>query len=124
MMIDELYRADMERSSKMLRDAILAARAGTHPATPPWPLRLPPEHIERPPRPRAASRQPAPAEETPEEIALKLFAKGYTYTRIAKELGLPRAQAAQGLLRRIKHRSPGRYWRAHQQHLAARGVIT
>jgi hypothetical protein len=56
MMIDELYRADMERSSKLLRDAILAARAGMIPAIPPLPLRLPPEYTERKLRPRAASR--------------------------------------------------------------------
>jgi len=53
-MIDELYRADMERSSKMLRDAILAARAGQIPQLPQWPLRLPPEYTEHKSRPRAA----------------------------------------------------------------------
>jgi hypothetical protein len=109
-------------ASDKLRDAILAAKAGTCVVTPADPVKLP--------------RDPAPAREagrvgssliaqpeTKQEAVLRLFAAGRTRHTIAREMDFPSWHEVDGILRTLRYAKPSLYWRAVEQHTKARGLV-
>jgi hypothetical protein len=108
--------------SAKLRDAILAARAGTCVVTPVEPVKLP-----RDPQPaREAGLKGSEASQRPEtqdEAILRMFAEGKDRVAISKALGHSTWNAVHGALCRLKQQSPGRYWRAVDRHNKARGLV-
>lgn len=116
-------RCEQQRiASAKLRDAILAARAGTHPATSPNPVKLPPDpRISRENGRKAA--EVIQRLETREEAIIRLFSAGRTRQTIACELGIESWHEVDGFLRTFKNCEPRRYWHAVERHNRARGIV-
>jgi hypothetical protein len=109
-------------ASNKLRDAILAARAGTCVVTPSEPVKLPRD----PALAREAGRKGSEVlakPESEEDAILRMYGKGKDRVAIAKALGHPTWSAVHGVLLQVKKQSPFRYWQAVERHNRARGLV-